>query len=326
MAKSLIITGARGYIGSALVQRLTREGRALRLVSRTDFATKADASTKIEHVVADLRDDNSWYALLDDADGVVHLASRTDLRAAEADPAGDRELTIEPVQALIRAAQRRGQSIPVVFASTVTIVGDVHANPVNEKTPDHPLSVYDRHKLENETILREATRRGIVSACTLRLSNIYGFGAGARSANSNRGILNEVMRRSALGEGLTIYGRGDYVRDFTHVGDVVDAFCRALAAAPVRDGSHYVIATGKGTTLAQAFAMAAREAERMTGRPVEIRHVAEPPHLHPIERRNFIGDSSLFRTIAGWHPQIDLAAGIRDYLERATAPAQLERN
>jgi UDP-glucose 4-epimerase len=321
--KPVVITGARGYIGSALVQRLASEGRALRLVSRSPAVAGGDAGANIEHVQADLRDEGCWDGLLQGAEVVVHLSSRTDLRAAEVDPVGDRELNVEPVRALVRAAARHGRPIPVIFASTVTIVGDVHANPVSEKTPDRPCSVYDRHKLESETVLREATRDGIVRACSLRLCNVYGFGSGAHSANSNRGILNGMIRRAAAGEGFAIYGKGEYVRDFTFISDVVDAFCRAVASERVRDGSHYVIAGGSGYTLLRAFELVVQEAARFTGRTVEIRHVPEPLDLHPIERRNFIGDSSLFQELTGWRPQFDLPTGVRDYLERAAAQSQL---
>jgi UDP-glucose 4-epimerase len=132
------------------------------------------------------------------------------------------------------------------------------------------------------------------------------------------------MRRAVTGEGLAIYGKGEYVRDFTFVGDVVDAFCRAVASERVRDGSNYVIASGSGCTLVHAFELVVREAARFTGRTVEIRHVPEPPDLHPIERRNFVGDSSLFQELTGWRPQFDLATGIRDYLDRAVAQSQPE--
>jgi UDP-glucose 4-epimerase len=321
--KPLVITGARGYIGGALVQRLAGEGHALRLVSRSPASANGDAGANIEYIAADLSHEAGWEPLLKNAGAIIHLSSRTDLRAAELDPVGDRKLNVEPVRALVRAARHGRRSIPVIFASTVTIVGVAHANPVSEQTPDDPCSVYDRHKLESEMILREATREGVVNACSLRLSNVYGFGSGARSTNFNRGILNETMRRAMRGERFAIYGKGEYIRDFTFIGDVVDAFCRALSLERVRDGRHYVIASGSGSTLVQVFRLVAQEAARFTGRAaVEILHVPEPENLHPIERRNFVGDSSLFQKLTGWGPQVDLPRGIRDYLERIAAQSQ----
>jgi len=83
------------------------------------------------------------------------------------------------------------------------------------------------------------------------------------------------------------------------------------------DGEHYVIATGQGAPSRRSLSSGgAEETFRLTGRRVEIRHVPEPPDLHPIERRNFVGDSRLFRSASGWRPNVKLAAGIRDYLAR----------
>jgi UDP-glucose 4-epimerase len=318
-----VITGARGYIGRALAKSLASQGRALRLVSRSAVAPSCGgAHATVECVQADLRDEESWRALLEGAEAIVHLSSRTDLRAAEADPAGDRVLNVEPVCALVRAAERCDVTVPVIFASSVTIVGDAHVNAVNEETPDRPCSVYDCHKLECEIMLGDATRRGVLQACSLRLSNVYGYGDGVDSINSNRGILNAVMRRAAQGEALTVYGEGKYIRDFIFVGDVVNAFCRVLSSDRMRNGDHYVIATGRGHTLAETFRLVAREACRATGRQVEIRHVPEPPDLHPIERRDFVGNSSLFQKLTGWRPQVDLESGIHDYFQRLIAGSQ----
>ncbi len=319
---TLIITGARGYIGSALTKRLARDGHAMRLVSRSSGAPciAAAADAKIEYCEADLRDPVAWSGLLRGATAVIHLSSRTDLRAAEADPAGDHSLNVEPIQALVDAAAQSGAPVPVLFASTVTIVGDSHLNPVDESAAARPCSVYDRHKLECETILKSATRRGVIFACSLRLSNVYGYGVS--SVNSNRGILNAIMRRAGEGEALTLYGQGEYIRDFTFIGDVVDAFCRALAVERVRDGGHYVIATCCGHTLAEAFGLVAAESFRCTGRRVEVRHVPEPPDLHAIERRNFVGDSGLFQRLTGWRAHVDLNNGIRDYFAQAFPSAR----
>jgi UDP-glucose 4-epimerase len=326
--KRVVITGAHGYIGTALAKRLIRDGHALRLVSRSAHAPRfaAPLDAKIEHVAADLRDPRAWSQLLAGADAVVHLSSRTDLRAAEADPQGDDDINIAPLRALIESATSDKASATVIFASTVTVVGPHPKLPVDESSPDSPCSVYDRHKLICETLLRDATARGTLRACTLRLSNVYGYGQA--STNANRGILNSMIGRAIAGEPLTIYGEGAYVRDFTHIEDVVEAFRLAIATPAICDGRSYVIAAGQGLTLAQAYTLVAKTAVDYTGRRGEVRSIAEPADLHPIERRNFVGNSQLFSTLTGWRPRYDLAAGIRDYFERAvsdSAAAQGQR-
>lgn len=316
---TVVVTGARGYIGSALAQRLSAQGYDLRLVSRPSDE-KPGGVLKADYVQADLRDEGVWSKIIAGAAAIVHLSSRTDLRSAESDPAGDENINVEPIRALVRAAEKAGAPVKVVFASTVTIVGNQNANPVDERTPDRPCSVYDRHKLACETLLREATARGVLRACSLRLSNVYGFGRS--SVNSNRGILNAMMKRAAAGEALSIYGDGAYIRDFTHLDDVVAAFAAAVASDNVGDGRHFVIATGEGHSLVEAFGMVADEALARTGHRPEICHVPEPADLQPIERRNFIGDSRLFRAATGWQPRFSLKAGISDYFTRAAAAAQ----
>jgi len=308
----IVITGAQGYVGSALALRFADKVHALRLVSRThDGGPNAGGLPgHIEHVATHLQEEENWLSIIADADAVVHLSARTNLRAAEANPTEDKLLNVEPVRALVRAVSRiRPSRLTVVFASTVTIVGDRHENPVNERTPDNPVSVYDRHKLECEQILADATERGLMQACSLRLSNVYG--GDLASQNTNRGILNSMIRNALRGEPITIFGDGHYVRDFIHLDDVIDAFYCALSCERTRNGRHYVVATGKGTTLTDIFSLVAREVSRVTRRLVELRYVSEPKNLHVIERRNFVGNSKLFQTEAGWKPRIDLESGIR---------------
>jgi nucleoside-diphosphate-sugar epimerase len=318
---TVVITGAQGYIGTALTKRLLRDGHSLRLVSRAPRTSRLDASpdAHIDYVTADLRDRGAWSRLLDGADAVVHLSSRTDLRAAEADPQGDDDINITPIRALIAAADENTKANPVsvVFASTVTIVGPHPVLPVDETAPDAPCSVYERHKLICEMLLREATGHGTLRACTLRLSNVYGYGQ--LSINANRGILNIMINRAITGEPLTIYGTGAYTRDFTHLEDVVEAFRLAVVQPALCDGRHYVITTGQGVTLAGSYELVANAAQEFTGRRVEIRSIPEPADLHPIERRNFVGNSQLFAQRAGWRPRYDLKRGIQDYFARAIA-------
>jgi nucleoside-diphosphate-sugar epimerase len=320
----IVITGARGYIGSALAKKLASEGYGLRLVSRFPPAQSYTATdAKVEYVQADLQEEESWRALLDGADAVVHLSARTDLCAADDDPASDRVLNVEPVRALVKAAEVSRSPMPVIFASSVMALGNTHENPFNEKTPDHPSCVYGRHKLECERMLRGATQRGLIKACSLRLSTVYGYGIHAMNPNS--GVINMMIRRAIDGRPLTLYGDGSYTRDFIHIDDVCDAFHMAIAMPHVCDGHHYVIATGRGYTIAESFRYVAQEAYRTTSRVVEIHHVPEPPDLHPIQRCNFVGDSRLFQELTGWRPQVDLECGIRGYFQRLLTDSQRSR-
>jgi nucleoside-diphosphate-sugar epimerase len=268
-------------------------------------------------VVSDLSDFAAWLDILNDIDCVVHLSWRTSLRAAEADPTEDELLNVRPVRALIEAVKILGRPIDVVFASTVTVIGDKHELPATDDTPNCPISVYDKHKLVCEQLLADATQEGLMRACSLRLSNVYG--RGQESVNSERGILNIMIRRAAMGHPVTVYGNGEYVRDFVHLHDVIDAFGAAIASREARDGHAYMIGTGEGLTIADVFSAVASEASKFSGRAVSVEFVDEPADLHPIERRNFAGRSALFHARTGWTARMNVMEAIRDDIRHALA-------
>lgn len=119
-----VITGARGYIGRALAKSLATQGHILRLVSRSEVVSSNDRPDgTVEHLQADLRKEGSWLNLLEGAEAIIHLSARTDLKAAEDDPTTDHLLNVEPVRVLVRAAERHGTAISVIFASSTSIAG-----------------------------------------------------------------------------------------------------------------------------------------------------------------------------------------------------------
>jgi nucleoside-diphosphate-sugar epimerase len=95
-----------------------------------------------------------------------------------------------------------------------------------------------------------------------------------------------------------------------------------MASPQICDGRHYIIASGRGHTLAQAYELIAEIARGKTGRRIDIVRVAEPPDLHLIEKRNFVGNSRVFQDHTGWRPRFNLRAGIIDYFDRAAQLAK----
>lgn len=315
-SKRVAITGAGGFIGSAITERLRRTPCRLNLISRDwSISPAADSAiAKVTGVSADLRTVSGWRQIFDGAEVIFHLSAQTDLYAAEADSSENERSNVAPVQALIKAARHATIPPTVIFASTATIVGLNKTNPVNDEYPDDPITVYDINKKRCEELLANAARSGDIQFCSLRLANVYG--SGAPSKNANRGFLTAMMGKASRGEDLTLYGAGDSVRDFVHIDDVVSAFLKATLHMARLNGGHYVIASGVGHSLYHALCLVRDEAQAILERSVRVLQIPPPPHLHRIETRNFVGDSHRFRTLTGWDCERDLRSGIRSFMTR----------
>ena len=311
--KRVLLTGAGGYIGHAVSRALADTDCTLvRLRRREAALMPLHGNCVTEDVRADLTDDSAdlgaWKRWLRGVDVVLHLAGQTSAVQSDLYPEEDWRINVRPLLRLCRAAKDMDEVPVVVFAGTVTQIGLSDDAPVNEGHPHRPMTTYDVHKLSAENHLLLHSLAGDVSGVSLRLPNIYG--PGPKSGNSDRGILNMMMRRALGGEPLTVYGDGAPVRDYLYVEDAARAFLAAAMAIDVTQGRYFVIGTGEGYSLAEAMGVVAKRSEMVTGRKVELHHIDPPGDLPSIEQRNFIADYSAFSEAAGWSPEWRLEAGV----------------
>jgi UDP-glucose 4-epimerase len=300
--KKILITGASGYLASHLIKHLNKMETQILCLSRQSSGDLCQIAT--------------WEPLLEGTDFIFHFASQTSVLISNANPEIDWRSNVLPLVSLLEACKKTYTKPAIVFAGSATQVGLNQTLCVNELTNDKPVTTYDLHKLMAEHYLELYTRLGYVKGVTLRLANVYG--PGPKSGSADRGILNRMILRSLAGEAITIYGNGTEVRDYIYIEDVVQAF---LATAPIIEkisGQHFLIGSGQGRTLLEAFKFLANRVEVKTGKQTKILHVPSPNNASPIDSRSFVADSSRFKAASGWVPEISFAEGvdltIDDYL------------
>jgi UDP-glucose 4-epimerase len=313
--KTVAITGAAGFLGARATARLASEDCTIIRVARSRQRPIGNAAADVIDVTGDVSEREVWDRIVD-ADVILHFAGQTSVAAAAADPEADFLANVMPIRNLRAACRDRRRHPIVVFAGTVTQAGIPARLPVNEDIADDPITVYDRHKLIAEKALKEIAAAGIVCGATLRLANVYGPGANGRRAD--RDVLNRMIAAAMIGEPLTVYGTGEYLRDYVFVDDVVDAFLAAAEHSDRVNARHFVIGSGRGINIREAFALIAERVEAKTGRHVAVIAAEPPAPLAPIDRRNFIADSSRFSEATGWRPSRGLADGIDLTIEALT--------
>lgn len=312
----ILITGASGYVAGALRAYFSDHNRyQLTLVTRHEGAIVPRKSEKIS--VQNLYDKDDWIALLHNTDIVIHLSALTNLKETEPDTDLSFRENVQPVMALIEAAQEIGKKdLKVIFSSTVTVIGNKHDLPADETIKEHPITNYDAHKVIAEQKLAEAHNAHILKACSLRLCNIYGGLKSVTSKNLNRGIMNFMIRQAYGGADLKVYGHGNYLRDFLHIDDLVSAFVSLIECDDAFDGGAYLCVTGEGHTIKDAFCLLADHASLYCKKKINVIHTIPEDSLHPIEERNFVGSFQKLKNVTGWVPKISLLAGIEKELRQ----------
>lgn len=317
--KRILVTGGAGYLATNLLWLLRDTACHIVRVDRPGarFEVPSGCECTLEDVEVDVTDRGVWGRLLCGVDVVFHFAAQTSVYVAERDPAKDLTINVMPMLAMLEACRSDGHRPIVLFSGTVTEAGLTECLPVGEECPDRPITVYDLHKWMAENYLKHFTRAGVVKGTTLRLANVYG--PGPKSSSADRGVLNMMIRKALHGQELTVYGEGEFLRDYVHVQDVARAFLHAAAHIDKIAGGHFVIGSGEGNTIRQAITLVADRVGRRTGVRPPVVHVETPPSLSPIEFRNFIADTARFAEASGWRARWSLADGIDATIEEFLA-------
>ncbi|WP_328621455.1 NAD-dependent epimerase/dehydratase family protein [Streptomyces sp. NBC_00354] len=292
----VLVTGAYGFVGNAVVRRLAEAGHdTVALTHRS-----ADASVPelpVSRVFrGDIRDGAALREALEGVQGVCHLAALTRVRESfehpeeyEAVNAGG---TVTLLDALA-AASTGSQAPTVVLGSTAAVYGAPEQQPIGEDTVPAPSNPYGTSKLAADRALQARAETGAIKAVSLRCFNISGAVNGVGDADESRIIPKAVAVAAGRYPQLEMNGDGDAVRDFVHVDDLARAYVMALEANTCASYRVYNV----GATPASMREIVAT-VERVTGRGVPVLH--RPPQPEP---PRLVADISRITADLGWKPE-----------------------
>jgi len=317
----IIITGANSYIASVLLEHLKNWESEILLISRQNVL-KQNNNKQYTTLKCDISEENPWSQILKGGEIIIHLSSHNSLKIANEDPLENWRSNVKPIYDIADACKKIKEKPTLIFTSTVTVFGLTSDIPVDENHPESPTTIYDLHKLTAEKLLKYFNDLGILKTICLRLSNVYG--PGGKSQSSDRGILNQSIKKAVQGYDLIAYKNGNFIRDFIFVDDVARAILIACENGVNFTGETYIISTGKGTKLMEVFQMIKEEIFSQLHQKTEIKIIPQPDNLLPIEKRNFVGSYQSFEADFQWQPQIEISEGIREtvcfYSKKLSSP------
>jgi UDP-glucose 4-epimerase len=305
MSELCLVTGGAGFIGSHLVEKLSSQGRRVRVLD--NFSTGLRGNLEAIHpapeiVEGDLVDAATVARAMQEVKLVFHLAALASVQRSVEDPATTHAVCATGTLQVCDAARREGVR-RVVYAGSSSAYGVPSGDVQTEAETIRPLSPYAAAKLAGELYAQSFTATYGLETVRLRFFNI--FGPRQRADSPYSGVIALFASAMSAGKAPSIYGDGLQTRDFTYVTDAVQALVRAADTAGV-SGQVYNIGTGRGVNLLELVA----QLNHLLGKKLVPTHAA--PRSGDV--RHSRADISKARQELSYEPEVSFEEGLAQTL------------
>lgn len=299
-----LVTGAAGFLGSALANRLAREGNPVRGLDDLSTGDPSMLSPEVQLNRGDINDRPKLWTQLQDVDCVYHLAARVSVPESVLYPREYNLVNVGGTVTLMEAMRDVGVR-RVVFVSSGAIYGDQPNQPLKEDAVPAPRSPYAVSKLAAEYYIRTiGALWGIETVC-LRVFNAYGPGQHLPPVHAP--VIPHLLRQSFLAGTVVVHGDGAQTRDYVYVDDVVNAMLTAATAVNLNQ-CIINVGSGRDTSVRELV----RLVQEITGGHPEV--VFNPRTERGPSR--MCADLSQAREKLNYRPTVSIEAGLRMTLER----------
>jgi NAD dependent epimerase/dehydratase len=309
--RAVLVTGADGFIGSHLVERLVADGAKVRAfclynsfgsagwLDDLDPATRA----KIDIRLGDIRDARLVEAATEGVEVVFHLAALIAIPYSYIAADSFVDTNVRGTLNALEAARRAGVG-RFIQTSTSEVYGTPSTLPITEAHPMQAQSPYAASKVAGDQLALAFHASHGVPAVVVRPFNTYG------PRQSDRAVLPTMLRQLLAGQREVRLGRLDPRRDLTFVADTADGFVRAALADGI-EGQTIQLGTGRSESIGELFAMACR----LIG--TDATTVEDPSRLRPAASEVMVlqSDPARARELLGWEATTSLEAGLRQTIE-----------
>lgn len=311
MAKKILITGAAGFIGSHLVEKLLEEGYQVTGIDNFDpFYSKEVKFENLKHakqnknfrfIELDIRDNNKLKSLLEeDYDCIAHLAAKAGVRPSIIDPIGYQETNVYGTQNLLEFAKERSIK-QFVFTSSSSVYG-INPN-VPWKETDfvlNPISPYASSKISGELLGHVYSHIYNIRFIGLRLFTVYGPRQRPDLA------IYKFVKNGIEGKPIPFYGDGTTRRDYTFVDDIVNGL---MAAIKYEDSNYEIINLGNHHNIKL------KELVEIIQQKLDKELIIEKLPKQPGDVDQTYADIDKAKRLLRWEPKTDINIGIEKFVK-----------
>jgi UDP-glucose 4-epimerase len=296
----VLVTGGAGFIGSNLVRALLERGDEVRVLDNFSTGNRANLDElDVEIVEGELRSYERVHNAVRGTELVYHLGALGSVPRSVQDPLTSSAVNVEGTLNVLLAARDEGVR-RVVFSSSASVYGSSHVMPTSEDAAPDPVSPYGVAKLAAERYCVSFSRvYESFESVVLRYFNV--FGPRQSPFSQYAAAVPLFITRIAAGDEIDIYGDGEQSRDFTFVGNVVDATIRA-GDAEGANGEIFNVAAGSPASVNEVAATIGE----LVGRSVRRRELPRRAG----DLRDSWADLTKSKAILGYEPAIGLEEGL----------------
>ena len=280
-----LIMGSEGFVGQNLVNGLSKNHDIFR-------SDQIDSNEK-NYFKCDITNFNSVEKIVKDVDTVIHLTAHSLVSSLDGSIT-NAQVNIMGLLNLLEACRKN--SIPkVIFTSASSLIGEPSSFQVNEKHVPKPKTAYGITKLTSEHYLRLYNELYNVDYSVFRFFNIYG-------PFQKNGLIPSIYKKIKNNEPITIFGKGDQIRDYVYIEDIISFFEKS-AVSKIGNGTILNMGTGIGTSILDIV--------KTMSQILKIEPKIEFQDPRPGEIGNFVSDTTLLKETFDLIPNTSVEAGLR---------------
>ena len=289
----IIVTGGAGFLGHHLCRALATAGHELKVI---DLKENPEFPT----IIADIRDPAAMKEHIRDADAVIHLAALIEAGESVKFPQRFVDSNITATINILEA-MRANSITTFLFSSSAAIYGDPIKTPIGEDDRTLPVSPYGMTKLAMEGLVSSYVKSYGFSGVALRYFNLYGP---EEHHEPETHAIPRFIEQMTTDQPISMYGDGEFVRDYIYIDDVVSAHLKALALLENQPHQyHYCnLSTGHGYTVKQIVEKLAQIMQKQPSIDWQPERAGDP--------RVLVANPTKAQEVLDWQAQVDIDTGL----------------